>query len=279
MKSSPELIAKVKKHEAFREWAYPDPASPLARECRRRGFKLRWGFEPAKNIIDKLPDDLRALHGNPWTVGYGETKGVTFEDRWSKDEAHRRLLARLQEFENQVLSVCTVEPNPHECAALTSLTYNIGLGGLKKSSVLKAHNRGDKQAAARAFGLWNKAGKPPQPMEGLTRRRADEAALYLKPWTDLTDDEELVAESTDPISQVVEPERPMTQSNINRASVVAGGTAAVATAAETLSTVNHVKDGVEGLDAWLVPILLVVAIGAIGWAVYERYRQRKEGWA
>jgi lysozyme len=279
MKSDKILIEKVKKHEAFREFAYPDPASPLARACRQRGFKLRWGFEPANRIIDKLPEDLKQLHGNPWTCGYGETKGVTYETRWSKDEAHRRLLVRLQEFEDEVISVCTVEPNPYECAAMTSLNYNIGSSNFKKSSVLKAHNRGDKQSAARAFGLWNKAGKPPEPMEGLTRRRADEAQLYLRPWTDLTDDEELIAESTDPISQQVEPERPMAQSQITRASAVAGGTAAVATVAETLSTVNHVKDGVEGLGAWLVPILLIVTIGAVGWAAYERYKQRKEGWA
>jgi lysozyme len=279
MKSAPILIEKVKKHEAFREYAYPDPASPLARECRKRGFKLRWGFDPAKNIIDKLPDDLRALHGNPWTCGYGETKGVTFETRWSKDEAHRRLLTRLEEFENEVLSACTAEPNPHECAALTSLNYNIGLANFKKSSVLKAHNRGDKQAAARAFGLWNKAGKPPLPMEGLTRRRADEAQLYLKPWTDLTDDDELVAESLEPISQVVEPERPMTQSSINKASVVAGGTAAVAAASETVQTVNSLKYGIEGLGEWLVPLLLIITVASVGWVIYERYRQRKEGWA
>jgi GH24 family phage-related lysozyme (muramidase) len=279
MKSAPLLIDKVKKHEAFREFAYPDPASPLARQCRARGFKLKWGFEPAAGIIAKLPEDLKQLHGNPWTCGYGETKGVNFDTRWSKDEAHRRLLVRLQEFEDEVLSVCTVEPNPYECAALTSLNYNIGLGNLKKSTVLRAHNRGDKVAAANAFKLWDKAGKPPQPLPGLTRRRAEEAALYLRPYADATEDEELVAEVMEPISQVVEPERPMSQSQITRAGVLAGGSATVATVAETLSTVNHVKDGVEGLGQWLVPILMIVAIGAIGWAVYERYNQRKKGWA
>jgi lysozyme len=279
VKSAPDLIEKVKKHEAFREFAYPDPASPLARECRKRGFKLRWGFEPAAGIIAKLPEDLKQLHGNPWTCGYGETQGVQFDTRWSKDEAHRRLLVRLQEFENGVLAAGLKDPNPNELAGCVSLAYNIGVAGFARSSVLKAHNRGDKQAAARAFGLWNKAGRPPQPMEGLTRRRAEESALYLRPYTDLTDDEELVAEAAEPISQVVEPERPMTQSNITRAGAVAGGTAAVATVAETIHTVNSVKMGVEGLGSWLVPILLCVTVGAVGWAVWERLRQRREGWA
>jgi lysozyme len=276
VKSAPELIAKVKVHEAFREFAYPDPASPLAKECRKRGFtRLRWGFEPAKGIIDKLPKDMQQIHGNPWTIGYGETLGVTFDMRWSKDEAHRHLVGRLQEFENGVLAMCTVVPNPNECAALVSFAYNVGLGGLKKSSVLRNHNAGNKQAAAKAFGLWSKAGG--QVLPGLVRRRADEAALYLKPYQDLVVDEEEMAEYTEPESQQVEPERPMSQSNITRASAVAGGTAAVATVAETLQTVNAVKYGVEGLGSWLVPILLVVTICAVGWTVYERFKQREKG--
>jgi len=278
MKSAPELIAKVKQHEAFREYAYPDPASPLAKECRKRGFtRLRWGFEPAAGIIDKLPKDLQQIHGNPWTVGYGETKGVTFDTRWSKDEAHRNLLDRLQEFEDGVLAMCKLEPNPNECAALVSFAYNVGLGGLKKSSVLRNHNAGNKDAAARAFNLWTKAGG--QVLPGLVRRRAEEAAMYLKPYQDVVADEIEFAEYDEPVSQQVEPERPMTQSTITRAGAVAGGTAAVATVAETLSTINHVKAGVEGLGQWLVPILLVVTIAAVGFVVYERLRQRREGWA
>jgi lysozyme len=279
MKSAPELITKVKQHEAFREYAYPDPASPLARVSRERGYKTLWGFEPAVKIIKSLPEDISKLHGNPWTCGYGETKDVTYETRWSKDEAHRRLMARLLEFENGVLALCTREPNPNECAALTSFCYNVGLGNLKKSSVLKAHNRGDKQAAARAFGLWNKAGKPPQPMEGLTRRRAEESSLYLKPHQDIVDDEVELAEYTEPVSQQVEPERPMTQSTINKASAVAGGTAAIAAATEVVETVNSFKAGVDGLGDWLVPILLIVTLCAVGYAVHQRLKQREGGWA
>ncbi len=278
MKSAPELIDKVKAHEAFREYAYPDPASPLAKECRKRGFtRLRWGFEPAAGIIEKLPADLRKFHGNPWTCGYGETKDVTYETRWSKDEAHRRLLARLAEFEQGVLALCTVTPNPNQCAALVSFAYNVGVGGLKKSSVLRNHNASNFEAAARSFNLWTKAGG--QVLPGLVRRRADEAALYLKPHQDVVADEIELAEYIEPESQQVEPERPMTQSTINKASVVAGGTAAVAAASETVNTISNLKMGVDSLGDWLVPILLIVTVAAAGWAIYERLRQRREGWA
>jgi lysozyme len=277
MKSAPELIHKVKVHEAFREYAYPDPASPLARETRNRGYKALWGFRPAVQIIRTLPDEISKLHGNPWTCGYGETKGVTFETQWSKDEAHRRLLDRLQEFEDGVLALCTVEPNPNELAGLVSFAYNVGLGGLKKSSVLRNHNAGDKQAAARSFGLWVKAGG--QTLPGLVKRRAEESALYLKPYQDIVTDEEEIAEYTTPISQQIEPERPLAQSQIARASVVAGSTAGIATVAETLSTINNVKSGVEGLGQWLVPVLLIAVVGLCGYIVYQRFLQRSGGWA
>jgi hypothetical protein len=50
-------------------------------------------------------------------------------------------------------------------------------------AALRPQNRGDHAAAARAFGLWNKArvnGKLTE-LRGLTSRRAAEAALYLRP--------------------------------------------------------------------------------------------------
>lgn len=132
------------------------------------------------------------------------------------------------------------------------------------SSVIKAHNRGDHQAAARAFSLWNKAGGKVWP--GLTRRRAAEAALYL---------------SGEPVEmpQAVEPERPMTASTINRAGVVAGGTAAVATVAETARTVADVKYSAQSLGDWLVPVLLLAVVGLCAYIVWERVKVRREGWS
>ena len=163
---------------------------------------------------------------------------------------------------------------------MTSLAYNIGLGwegktkppgakdGFRQSSVLKAHNRGDTLAASRAFGLWNKANGRVEP--GLTARRAEEATLYLK-------DEAPDTEDLSP--QAVEPESRMVESPINRAGVVAGGTAAVATVAETARTVADVKYSTQALGDWLVPILLVVVVALCGFIVWQRLRQRSGGWA
>jgi lysozyme len=169
---------------------------------------------------------------------------------------------------------CTREPNQNEFDAMVLLCFNIGPAGFKKSTVLKAHNRGDHQAAARAFGLWNKSGG--KVYAGLTKRRAEESALYLTPMPDDVSDppEGPIAE----MPQTVDAESRMTESPINRAGVVAGGTAAVATVAETARTVAEVKYSVSSLGDWLVPLLLVAVVVLCGYVVWQRVNQRREGW-
>lgn len=206
-----------------------------------------------------------------WTIGYGSTKNVKPGDTITKTEAEQRLREELVEYERAVEKNCTVQPNQNQFDALVSFCYNVGPGNFRKSSVLKAHNRSDFQAAARAFALWNRAGG--KVWAGLTRRRMAEAALYLTPV------EIVQSETRQPVPQQVDPERPMSQSKIVRASFVAGGTATLATTAEVVTSVVTIKHGVESLDAWLVPLLLVITVAAAGWAIYERFKQRKEGLA
>lgn len=258
--------------EQYREFAYPDPASPLARATK--GMKPRWGYRPAKEIIAELDESVRHLHGNPWTCGIGRTRGVTVDTRMSKAEAWADMRGELDMVARQVLDACTVQPNENELAAMTSFAYNVGVAGFKKSTVLKSHNRGDRQAAARAYSLWNKAGG--QVMLGLELRRKAESALHLTP----VRSRQVVEEPEDEpdMPQAVDAERPMTQSSINRSAVVAGGTAAVATVAETARTVADVKYSVGLLGEWLVPTLLVVVVALCGYIVWERMKTRREGY-
>lgn len=204
------------------------------------------------------------------TIGFGFTKGVKMGDKMTLAEARDRLRNEIVEYEQGVLSACTRPPNQNQFDAFVCFAFNVGVAGFRKSSVLKAHNRGDFQAAARAFGLWNKAGGKVWP--GLTRRRAAEAALYLEPV-----EPEAVAEPEMP--QAVEPERPMTASTINRASVAAGTTATLAAAGEALQTVQGVRYGLQGLEGWIVPALLVFVVALCGYIVWERFNQRRGGWA
>ena len=218
-----------------------------------------------------------------WTIGYGFTKNVKEGDTMTRAEAEIRLVRELEPYEKAVLAACTLPPNQHQFDALVCCAWNIGIAGIRKSSMIRAHNRGDFQAAARAFSLWNKAGGKVWP--GLTRRRAAEAALYLTPVempkpdpaVNFTAEED--TPPLEPMPQAVEPERPMTQSSIVRASTVAGGTAALAGVAETVNTVSSIKYGLNSLGSWMVPLLLLVTVAAVGWAIYERLRQRKDGWA
>jgi len=208
--------------------------------------------------------------GDVPTIGYGFTEGVQMGDVMSREEADERLIEELRPYELAVWQSCLVEPNQNEFDSFCLLCFNIGIKGFKGSTVLKAHNRGDKQAAARAFGLWNKSGG--KVYAGLTRRRAEESALYLTPAPGM---------QHEPVEmpQRIDAESRMTQSPINRAGVVAGGTAAVATAAETARTISDVKDSVQSLGDWIVPILLVAVVGLCAYVVWQRFKQRSGGWS
>lgn len=233
--------------------------SPKARDTLKRleGFRER-AYIP-------VPGDVP-------TIGYGFTHGVEMGDLMTTAEADARLVEELRPYEMAVWQGCTREPNQNEFDAMVLLCFNIGPGGFARSTVLKAHNRGDREAAARAFGLWNKSGG--KVYTGLTRRRAEEAALYLKPIPDV------MGEAVHaPMPQRIDPESRMSESPINRAGAVAGGTAAVATVAETVRTVADVKYSVASLGDWVVPLLLLAVVVLCGYVVWQRVSQRKGGWA
>jgi len=191
------------------------------------------------------------------TIGWGFTAGVSIGDTMTVTEANERLVNDLaiygESVQTAVVGVCTQT----EFDALCSLAWNIGIAGMRKSSVIRLHNAGDKAAAARAFGLWNKAGG--RVMPGLVRRRSAEAALYLA--------------GSNEMPQAVDVEKPMVKST----TVIAGSTAAIATATQVADSVSKLKGSVEGLGQWLMPALAVIALVAIGVVIYERYANRNRG--
>lgn len=215
-----------------------------------------------------------------WTCGWGETDGVTPATRWSQELADSRFRDSLAERAEQVLALCKLHPTDHQLAALVSLSYNIGVGALAKSSVLKAHNRGDFQAAARAFGLWNKArvNGVLQVLAGLTARRAAEAALYLQP------DPEEPAQA---MPQAVAPESRLAASPIAQGGAATAATGAVAllsTAGSQVAEVKATADAAKALatDTLGIPAgaflpLVLLAVGGV--VLWQRYKQRAQGWA
>jgi GH24 family phage-related lysozyme (muramidase)/peptidoglycan hydrolase-like protein with peptidoglycan-binding domain len=118
------------------------------------------------------------------TVGYGETRRDVIErcrkSGISQPDALALLKQRVQEFANAVEACITnsadLTPNRH--AALTSFAYNVGVGGFRDSTACKRFNAGDMAGVPEALSWWNKGGG--RVLEGLSRRRAAECALFVK---------------------------------------------------------------------------------------------------
>ncbi|MEG4034161.1 lysozyme [Microcoleus sp. S36b_A4] len=117
-----------------------------------------------------------------WTIGYGHTQGVYEGMTITEAQAEELLRKDLAEFEAYVSEAVQVSINENQFSALVSFTFNLGPENLFDSTLLKLLNQGDFQGAGDQFPRWNKAGS--QELEGLTRRRKAERALFLgEDWT------------------------------------------------------------------------------------------------
>lgn len=90
----------------------------------------------------------------------------------AREQADEILSRDLRIFERGVAALLAKAKQPveqHEFDALVDLAFNVGLGALKSSSLLRAYIAGDKAKAARKFMDWNKAGG--RVVAGLTARR------------------------------------------------------------------------------------------------------------
>ncbi len=116
------------------------------------------------------------------TIGYGHTNGVTMATRpIVVSQADRFLAEDIEEFEAGVTAAVKVPLNQNQFDALVSFAFNLGIGSLQRSTLLKHLNARKVAQAAAEFPRWNMAGGKALP--GLTRRRAAEARLFNKPIT------------------------------------------------------------------------------------------------
>lgn len=111
-----------------------------------------------------------------WTIGYGHTRGVKPGDVITQEQANEWFNLEVDSFANRVAALITVDVEPHQMDALVSLAYNIGVGALSKSTLLRMLNVGDVTGAGQQFDVWNKGGG--QVMPGLVRRRAAERKMF-----------------------------------------------------------------------------------------------------
>lgn len=122
-----QTLADLMRHEGFREYAYPDPESPLY----KRHKKERWGFVPADIILARLGE--KASDGAPWTVGFGFTKGVTPTTRMSRTLAEEKLLPIALAHFNQLYRLLPEWDSYPDFVktVLSNLIYNMGLDKLR----------------------------------------------------------------------------------------------------------------------------------------------------
>lgn len=144
-----QVLKDLIRHEGFREFAYPDPLSVLGRKYS--SSKYRWGYRPAREILAELGE--KEINGQPWTVGYGFTHGVTPDTRMTREQANQRLEVEILEhvrglnkiypdWENEPLFVSTV---------LANMIFNMGTARLAKFAPTLAVIKAKKyeEAAAR----------------------------------------------------------------------------------------------------------------------------------
>ena len=148
MQVSKEGLDLIKKHEGYRDNAYLSPAKV-------------------------------------WTIGYGNTfyesgRKVKEGDVISKDKAERLLEWVVEDFARNVRSTIKVPLNQNQFNSLVSFAYNLGIGNLRSSTLLRKvnANQGD-PTIFNEFLRWNKAGG--KVLNGLTKRRQEEANLYFEP--------------------------------------------------------------------------------------------------
>ena len=117
-----------------------------------------------------------------WTIGYGSTyyengNKVNSGDAISQQRAESLLEITVTKFWKEVKKVVKSPVNDNQFAALVSFAYNLGIGALKKSTLLKLVNANPNDPQiAHEFMKWVNAGG--KPSNGLVNRRRAELHLY-----------------------------------------------------------------------------------------------------
>lgn len=112
------------------------------------------------------------------TIGYGHTgSDVVKGMKITQAQALELLQQDAQRFGKGVLACVKVSLAQREYDALVSFAFNLGLGALQESTLLRKLNVGNRPGAADQFLRWVNAGGKVLP--GLQKRRATERSLFL----------------------------------------------------------------------------------------------------
>lgn len=138
------------------------------------GIDLIHSFE---SLRLKAYPDPGSKDGKPWTVGWGSTgMDIGPGTVWTKDQADARFSKELAKVELGVSQAVTVPLTQGQFDALVSFAYNLGLGNLRSSTMLKMLNEGYYANAGLQLLRWDK--NDGKVMAGLTRRRKAELKMF-----------------------------------------------------------------------------------------------------
>jgi lysozyme len=190
-----------------------------------------------------------------WTIGFGHTSMAGMPEVRpgmvvSEAEAAEILRRDVEMFARGVRERLARKLSDAQFSALVSFAYNVGLGALAKSSVLRAVNAGDFEAVPRRLALWTKAGGRTLP--GLVRRRAAEAALFV---------------SGDGVVETRVPEVPRAKAVVESKSILA------AVAAVVLALLQL---ALKGAAVGVAVVIVMALIGVMIFIMRERWLKLKE---
>ena len=146
-------------------------------KVNKLGIETMHHFEGCKLTAYQCPAKV-------WTIGWGNTfypdkTPVKQGDVITQEQANALFETVMNNFALGVKKCLTKEVNENQFSALVCFAYNVGIGSLQKSTLLKKINiNPNDQTIAGEFAKWTKAGG--KVLLGLVRRRKAESDLYFK---------------------------------------------------------------------------------------------------
>jgi len=146
-----KLKERLKMEEGLSVTAYPDPLSPLGRECARRHI------DPRKY---RTVPGWQNLAGDPWTCGYGHTgPDINKDTLWTPEQADAALDADIAKHRGELLHALpwVAGLDPVRADVLVDMAFNMGvLKLLKFVNTLALVHEGKYVAAAQNMlkSLW-----------------------------------------------------------------------------------------------------------------------------
>lgn len=174
MKTSPAGIEFIKRQESILPYVYIDRVGVLTFGWGHAVRKGEYGWIPPEVVAREFAAQKARQAAAPVSQwGSLRWRGAPV----SEELAAKHLSQDLARVEVPLTTICSgAATAQHQFDAMVSLFFNVGVGWIRRSKLVRAHLAGDFKAAAAEFLDFNKAGGKVD--ADLTRRRRLESAMY-----------------------------------------------------------------------------------------------------